>query len=307
MKKIIEKIYATVAFLKVLSLVLGAAFAVFWFYRFFNMPYANAMTIFFDIPSKIIVFPFDTFFTTEKGNVIENAYFIDGILCIILAIVFHFFEFVVLEIQRIYELSVINTKQNLEKKINTELKNEYYKNLANYTFFSLYIKLETTFINEILANHNLAKPDEILEKTYKDMAEFIKAAYPSFTVRSSNEYIFVSGKDFSNFEKFLSKVLNALKHLKDKNEKVFINTNFIIVIDAQTSKEKSMASLRKLKEIADAKYQNSAIVTLEFKMCFELLKSEKFEIDLLGYVAGGEKHTLTDTDLYRIKTKKIFI
>lgn len=307
MKKLLEKAYATTAFLKVALLVLGAAFAVFWFYRFFNMPYANAMTIFFDIPSKIIVFPFETFSTTEKGNVIENAYFIDGILCIIFSVILRFFEFLLLEAQRLYDIFALKARHNLEKKVNTELKEEYYKNLYNYTFFSLYIKLETSFINEVLANYNSIKLDEVLEKTYADTAEFIKTAFPSFTVRSSKEYVFVSGKDFAKFEKFLTKVLSALKYLKDKNEKAFVKTKFAIVIDAQTSKEKSLTSFRKLKEIADSNYQNSAIVTLEFKMRFELLKSEKFEIDLLGYVASGERHSLNDTDLYQIKTKKKFV
>lgn len=302
MRKILEKLYTFFVLSKVGILMVGAVFVAFWFYRFFNLPFAKTLSTFFDIPTNIFPLPLETY-SVSGIHEIENAYFVDGIVCGILSFIFYMCELIVQELQRRYEIYDLRKKQRLENQTNIELKKEYFKNLYSYEYFSVFVKFQTSYISEVLAHNNPNTPEGALKRGYEFFANYVKKVYPAASVKSMGEYVFISGKDFSKFESFFSGMLTIIKQLKKQNEQNFINTRFMIIADAQTSAEESLLSCKKLLNISESEYYNKAIITLEFKTRFELLKSNKYDTELLGFASNGQKQVLSDSDLYYLKTK----
>ena len=78
-KKDYTKIYNFFSFLKVASIVIAALYSVFWFYRFFNLPFTDIIYPVFDFfitPIKQTIETQNTF----NGAVIEMGYFIMAVI-----------------------------------------------------------------------------------------------------------------------------------------------------------------------------------------------------------------------------------
>lgn len=301
MRNFLEKTYAFFVFMKVGVLCLGALFLLFWFYRFFNLPFTQTLAPIFDLPTKLFPLPLETFEIYENHEV-QNAYFVDGIVCAIIAFIFWIFEKISLELQRRYEIFDVRRKSKLEKLVNEELKQEYEKDVFEYKYYSILLSFKTAYVSEVLGQGSKVTPDSALELAYTLTVRHLKKVMPSLIIKTGKNTIFILGKSIEEFEKVLTQILNVIVAVKNENKKSFIDTDFIIVCDSQKTQDASLASFSTLNKIANSDYYNKAIVTLPFKIRFEFLKSEKFRIDILGTSATDKSDDDEALDIYILKS-----
>lgn len=302
MRKFLSKLIETVAFMKVLLMALGAFYAVFWMYRFFEFPFYDYIALVLDFPNNLFPWPIETM-SVYKGHVVQNAYFIDAVVCAILSYIFTFVEKGAYEIKRRYEIMDVNKKRRLQDQMNKELEKEYLQSMNQYDFFSLYIKYKVRHISTILSANNPYTPEMILERSYNTTFDYIKKALPSVYVKQNKDSIFLYCRDFNSFDSVITKILSAIKSVKKNNANVFMETGFIITGDACNNQESAMASSKNLEILANCGYYNKAIVTTTFKTRFDLLKSEKFEVDILGFATNSVKLASDESDIYVLKSK----
>lgn len=302
MRKFLSKLIETVAFMKVLLMALGAFYAVFWMYRFFELPFYDYIALVLDFPNNLFPWPIETM-SVYKGHVVQNAYFIDAVACAILSYIFTFVEKGAYEIKRRYEIMDVNKKRQLQDQMNKELEKEYLQSMNQYDFFSLYIKYKVRHISTILSANNPYTPEMILERSYNTTFDYIKKALPSVYVKQNKDSIFLYCRDFNSFDSVITKILSAIKSVKKNNANVFMETGFIITGDACNNQESAMASSKNLEILANCGYYNKAIVTTTFKTRFDLLKSEKFEVDILGFATNSVKLASDESDIYVLKSK----
>ena len=302
MRKFLDKLVEFIAFIKVSMMSLGALYLIFWFYRFFNLPYNDLMAAFFDFPNNLFPWPIETM-SVYKGHIVQNAYFVDGIICAILSYIFSLVEKIGYEVQRKYEISNLKQKRKMEEDMNKELKRSYMADLYRYDYFSLLIKYKVKYISEVLSINNPYTPENMLKRSYDTTFDYLKKNLPTLKILQNTNYIYIYGGGFNNFEMVITKVLDCIKGIKKNNGSAYMNTDFLIAGDAHTSENIALEALSELEKTANSEYYNRAIMTAAFKARFDLLNSQKFIVDILGFSSGGRKDSANDKDIYILKSK----
>ncbi len=302
MKKFLKHLTEFISILKTGAMTLGALYLVFWFYRFFELPFVDILCKFFDFPNNFIVFPIETM-SMYKGHIVQNAYFIYGIICAVISFIFSLLEKLSYELQRRYDMYDVSQKHKLEENINKELEQEYTQDVRKYCFFSIYIKYKLNYISDVLSSSNPYTTEGITTRSYDSTFDFIKKNLPFVFVKQNKDSIFLYTSKFDLFESVIEKILYSIKQNKKNNTNAYMDTDFLIVCDAQKSEASAANSYSELVRIANFEYYNRAVVTTTFKTRFELLKSEKFVVDILGFASGGRKDTALDSDIYILKPK----
>lgn len=306
MKNFLKRLFDTVTFIKVMAVCLSASYFVFWFYRFFNLPYVDYIYPIFDI----LLLPIKSVIETvqiDGGRVNEMGYLGVGFFMIFLAWLFSRFEAMVVEMDRRYDLKVLYDKQKLQRKANEEMTNEYVNTMNQYDNFSVLIVYKIDFLNELIAQTNNLTIPQAQANAYNETANYIRKNCPKLGLKLDMNYIFIKGKGYENFDETLGQILNGIKMAKIRSEKDFIKLDFSLVLDSQTNDIESTRSFEELMEIANAGYYNKAVVTPIFKHRFDLIKEKsKYTTDMLGFSAN-RKNQKGNSELYIIKTKPTFI
>ncbi len=304
MKEFYRNLFEFVSFLKVACICLASLYLIFWFYRFFNLPLTGFMRPFFDF----FVIPIKSMFSTEQtfnNAVIEMAYFIMGIILACLSFILGRIEDLVVELDRRYDIKELVKKQMLEKQVNKELERAHIENLLKYRFFSIYLAYKINFANEVVAASNGVPLSALIEKSYNNTISLIKQRVPDLNVEKYGASIFIRGNWVKNFDEIIEYILDAIKVVKVQNYQVAANTTFLLAMDAQTDKISSDKSFETLVKIAGMEYYGKAVVTLPFKIRFDLIQKDSiFMTDAIGYAVMDEnKNEEEDSELYLLKSK----
>ena len=302
MRKFLNKLVEFIAFIKVALMSLGALYLLFWFYRFFDLPYNDLFAAFFDFPNNLFPWPIETM-SVYKGHVVQNAYFVDGIVCAILSWIFSIIEKIGYEVQRRYEIANLKEKRKLEENLNRELKRSYMSDLYRYDYFSLLIKYKVKYISEVLSMNNPYTPENILKRSYDTTFDYLKKSLPMAKIMQNKNSVYLYSNGFNNFEAFITKVLDCIKGIKKNNNNAYMDTDFLIIGDVHTSENNALEAMGELQKTADSEYYNRAIMTATFKARFDLLNSQKFVVDILGFSSDGRKDSTNDKDIYVLKSK----
>ncbi len=310
MKDIYRLIFNIINTVKVLCLILAAAYFVFWFYRFFSLLGAQEISAFFDI----LVMPIhatvgDTIHISEEnGGIAEMAYLIIGGIFIAFAIICHLLEGCVVEFNRTSDLNALKKRQELQNRVNQELKQEHIKSLLRYNYFSALIRFKVAYASEVTAMSGEFPPAQILDESYFDVANLIKRKVPQLKVIKYNDSVFVSGSLQETFDYVIDAFISSIKYVKNQNAQNKVRTDFSIVLDAQVDKASSENSLRELVRVADMEYYNKAVTTLAFKVRFDLMQEKsRYQTDVLGWSvakSGAKNH---NEEIFLFRTKPLTI
>ncbi len=302
MKKIYFTLFAIFQTLKVLTLGLSALYLIFWFYRFFNFPFAESLAVIFDFFIK----PITMFFPTTQvhnGHIAEYGYFIMGLILCVVVFIFARLEDLMIILDRRYDIKDIVQKQIMQDELNKELHKEMVLDIVAFKYFSVYVKFRVDFINEIIASTNKVKLPEAKLRSYNNFINIVKQKMPRLYASKKGDSAFVVGIGFSDFDNVIINILNAIKTVREQNNKDAIKTDFLIIFDAQTDKKTNENSYYKLNSIGDMEYYNKALVTSAFKARFDLIQAgSKFMTDILGFSVMNDKKG-DDSDIYILKTK----
>lgn len=303
MKKFLEIQYIVFGLLKVASVCIAALYSVFWFYRFFNLPFVDYLVPIFDFPINLVPLPIATL-QIHGDHVVENAYFGMGIILAFVAFIFSRLEVMAARIQEKYDALTFAKKQQAEIKMNEELEREYVANLLRYKYFSILIKYRIKYINEIIAQNNSLTIVDVAADSYTETASYIRRMLPHLGVKQNKASLFIRVVGFKDFDEIMGDVLNAIKLVRAKNEKNAMSTEFSILLDAQKTEEECSESYKSLTKIAESGYYEKAVVTAFFKARFDLIKNDsKFMIDTLGFSVSDRSKTEDGTELFVLKTK----
>ncbi len=302
MKKIYYNLLLFFQTLKIVSLTIAALYSIFWFYRFFNLPFSDTLALFFNFFANPVINMFPT--TQIHGNhVAEYAYFIAGIFFCILTFIFARLEDLMIILDRRYDIKTAVKKQILEEKMNKELKEEAAADILTYKYYSVLVQFKVAYISELISTTNPVTLEEAALRSYTNFVSLIKQWLPYTDAVQKGESVFITGKGFDDFDNTLDYILEAVKTVKIQNNNDAIGTDFIIAMDAQTSRANSYSSYNRLKALIETKYYNKALITSFFKARFEMIQeASKFTSDLLGFSAlDGRK--IEDSNLYILRSK----
>ena len=303
MKKIYKALFDTFSFLKVASMCLAGFYLIFWFYRFLNFPFADTLAIFFDFFINPIRqnWPTTQFYA---NRIIEMAYFIGAIFLLIMTFIFARLEDLIIELDRRYDIKDLAVRKIVQEKVNKELQDENTKNLLRYKYFSCYLRFRVDYINEIIAQRSTIALNKSLERAYRNVVSLFKQWSDDGTEADHwGNSVFIRCNNFENFDNVMGHILEAIKVVKSQNSKDAIKTDFMLILDSQTMKTTCDKSYETLVKISDMEAYNKAIVTLQFKVRFDLIAHKsKFMTDVLGFSVIGDK-SLRGQELYVLKTK----
>lgn len=302
MKKFLKKLIEIMALLKVGAVTLGAFYLFFWFYRFFELPFYDIIALVLDFPNNMIPWPIETI-SMYKGHVVQNAYFIDGVLCVIISFIFGILEKISYELQRRNNIREVNAKHKLEKKVNEELEKSYLRDIYGYDYFSIYIKYKVKYISAILSSSNPYTTESITARSYDLTFDFVKKSLQNLKIIQNKDSVFIYGNHFANFEEIIVKILGMIKSIKRNNANAYMETDFLIVCDANKTEQGALNSYQNLNIMAGYEYYGKAITTTAFKTRFDLLNSQRFIVEILGFATGNKKISTGDTDIYTLKSK----
>ena len=302
MKKIYFTLFALFQILKVTTLGLSALYLLFWFYRFFNFPFANSLAMIFDFFIQPITKNFPTT-QIHNGHIAEYGYFVMGLILCVVVFIFARLEDLMIILDRRYDIKDIVQKQMLQDKMNEELHKEMVADISSYNYFSVFIKFKINFINEIIASTNAINLADAKQRGYNNFITLIKQWLPNLSVVKNGDSAFITGFGFNNFDEIITYILEAIKTILIQNNKDAIKTDFLIIFDAQTDKKTSLESYSKLNSMSNMEYYNKALVTSAFKARFSLIQeTSKYMTDILGFsVLNDDKKD--DSEIFILKSK----
>lgn len=302
MKKIYFTLFAIFQILKVATLGLAALYLLFWFYRFFNFPFANSLAMIFDFFIQPITANFPT--TQVQGeHIAEYGYFVMGLILCVVVFVFARLEDLMVALDRRYDIKDIVKKQILQEKVNEELHREMVADIMGYKYFSVFVKFKINFINEIIATTNAINLADAKQRGYNNFITLVKQWLPNLSVVKKGDSAFISGLWPNDFDDIITYILEAIKTVKIQNNKDAIKTDFLIIFDCQTDKKTSEGSYLKLSSMSNMEYYNKALVTSAFKARFDLIQNtSKFMTDILGFSVLDDNKK-DDSEIFILKSK----
>lgn len=302
MKKVYKFFFDLFSFLKVASICLAGFYLIFWFYRFLNFPFAETLAHIFDF----FTYPIRASFPTTQfyeGRIIEMAYFVQAVILLIAMFIFARIEDLIIELDRRHDIRDLAVRKIVQDKVNKELQDENVKNLMRYKYFSCYVRFRVDYVNEIIAQRSTIALNKSLERAYRNMVSLLKQWAPEVEVDHWGNSVFIRHNNFEEFDEVMTHILEAIKVVKSQNSKDAIKTDFMIILDAQTMKASCDKSYETLVKISDMEAYNKAIVTLQFKVRFDLIaRKSKYMTDVLGFSVIGDK-SFSGQELYVLKTK----
>ena len=111
MKKLYFTLFAVFQILKIATLGVSALYLLFWFYRFFNFPFAETLSYIFNF----FIMPITNNFPTTQihgGHIAEYGYFIMGILLCGVVFIFAKLEDLMIALDRRYDIKDIVTNNS---------------------------------------------------------------------------------------------------------------------------------------------------------------------------------------------------
>ncbi|MCD8024174.1 MAG: hypothetical protein LUE64_01420 [Candidatus Gastranaerophilales bacterium] len=297
-----KKISNILNWLKVAAVLTAVFFALFWFYRFFNLPFAENISSCVDI----LLVPVKAHINTIKvadNHILEFGYVGLSVLFAFLSFMFGKLVFLNEILEQKWLISDMEKRQLDEEELNQKLEKDYYDELRRYKFFSVYLKYKIEYINEVIAQNNAYTIAEIVQRSYKNTADYIRKKRPEMGLRVNKASIFARNSGYNDFDKCLIAILGAIKETIEQNEHDSMSTKFLFVIDAQRTDYESSKSHLRMAKIADSLYYDKAVATSAFKQRFDLIQPKsKFKIELLGVAALDSNNNDTE-ELYVLKSK----
>lgn len=302
MKKLYFTLFAVFQILKIATLGVSALYLLFWFYRFFNFPFAETLSYIFNF----FIMPITNNFPTTQihgGHIAEYGYFIMGILLCGVVFIFAKLEDLMIALDRRYDIKDIAKKQIMQDKLNKELHKEMVMDILGYRYFSTYVKFKIDFVNEIIANTNAVSIADAKTRSYANFVTLMKQWMPNLSVVKNGDSAFISGLWQNNFDDVITYILEAVKTVRIQNNKDAIKTDFLIIFDAQTNKKTSENSYSMLNSMSNMEYYNRALATSAFKARFDLIQAaSKFMTDILGFSVLNDNKK-DDSEIFILKSK----
>ena len=282
--KIIDSLFEhmkkLITILVFISLTLAIIYFIYWLIVSIKIPLPEAVNNLFLAPTNMINAQIPNF-----PNVKDVFLLLPIAISLIFIILTYLLNYILQFVELIHKnyLNFVDTyKTILEMKINTQLKQNFIKELNKSVFLATKLKIEAESPNSYLRNTLSKKNLTALEnKITKEILEEIKdVSIIRKDFSEANAYFIAAIPQ--NTALFFTTFINKTVQIINENIKERVKINFYCAVDIFDTENEANYKLAELDKVINLKVPNKILVAPRFKTYYKELYPEYFTFSLLG-------------------------